>query len=86
MQKKYSSDDDTVHLTRGDLNSPVSIMNWIRETFPGVTNLSYQDVVSALDGIFRDKNFISLPDEKRHHFKELINKLRNTIEDNKKLP
>ena len=84
MQKKYSS-DKTVHLTRKDLNTPVSLINWIKDTFPEVKDLSYDNVVSALDGIFHDKNFSSLSDEKRSEFIELINKLKDTLSINKKL-
>ena len=52
MQKKYSSDNKTVHLTKGDLNSPVSMSHWIEKNFSGEIKsdeVKPEDLASVLE-------------------------------------
>lgn len=87
MQKKYSS-DNTVHLTKKDLNTPDSMVEWLENNFSEIRakDIEPNHLSSALDGILHDKNFISLSNEKKKEFMEIFNKLKNTLSNIKKLP
>lgn len=87
MQKKYSSDKETIRLTESDLNSPVSIAAWIEDNFEGIKikNIDPENLRFAIEGILRDENFISLIDEKKNHFIDLFNKLKEKLKGIKEL-
>lgn len=87
MQKKYSSDKETIRLTESDLNSPVSIAAWIEDNFDGIKikNIDPKNLIFAIEGILRDENFISLIDEKKNHFIDLFNKLKEKLKGIKEL-
>lgn len=80
MQKRSSQDSGApvggIVITIEDLNSDISVKNWIKEKL-GYSDpkLSNDAIISALDGIMRDPIFISQPDEKRRLFTEKINDL-----------
>ena len=87
MQKKYSSDKEKIRLTESDLNSPVSIAAWIKDNFEGIKikNIDPENLIFAIEGILRDENFISLIDEKKNHFIDLFNKLKEKLKGIKEL-
>jgi hypothetical protein len=80
--------NNTVHITKEDLNTEVSISNWIKNTFKGeveIENIDPKDVSAALDGILRDKNFLSLSEEKKRDFIPILNNLKDKLMKVKKL-
>lgn len=87
MQKKYSSDKETIRLTESDLNSPVSIAAWIEDNFEGIKikNIDPKNLIFAIEGILHDENFISLSNEKKKHFIDLFNKLKEKLKGIKEL-
>ncbi len=87
MQKKYSS-DNTVYLTKEDLNTPVSMVSWLKENFSEIKteNIEPKDLSSALEGILRDRNFTQLSNKKQNEFIGLLNTLKTTLKTLKKLP
>ena len=87
MQKKYSS-DKTVHLTKEDLNTPVSMVRWLKKNFSEIKteDIEPKDLSSALEGILHDKNFILLSNQKKNEFLPILNTLKITLDKLKKLP
>jgi hypothetical protein len=88
MQKKYSSDNKTVHLTKGDLNTPISMSLWIEKNFSGeikVDDIDPKNLENALDGILHDQNFTMLSDEKKGEFIKIFNDLKEKLKFVKKL-
>ena len=87
MQKKYSS-DKTVHLTKKDLNTPNSMVEWLKNNFSEIEtkNIEPNHLSSALDGILHDKNFVSLSNEKKKDFMSIFNVLKISLSNMKKLP
>ena len=94
MQKKYSSDKETIRLTESDLNSSVSIVGWIEANFKedlrkeGIKNINPKDLISAIDGILGDENFTSLSDEKdgkKRRFIGLFNEIKEKLDGIKEL-
>lgn len=80
MQKKYSS-DNTVHLTKGDLNSIESLKDWLEKNFgQDIKNIETPNLISALEGILTDKNFIELNEDKKHDFITDLNKIKEQLE------
>jgi hypothetical protein len=84
MQKKSSENSGApaggIVITVEDLNSDISIKNWIKEKLGyNDPNISNDAIISALDGIVRDPVFISQPDEKRRLFTNKINNLINKL-------
>lgn len=80
--------NNTVHITKEDLNTEVSISNWIKNTFKGeveIKNIDPKDISAALDGILRDKNFLSLSEEKKRDFIPILNNLKDKLMKVKKL-
>jgi hypothetical protein len=80
--------NNTVHITKEDLNTEVSISNWIKNTFKGeveIENIDPKDISAALDGILRDKNFLSLSEEKKRDFIPILNNLKDKLMKVKKL-
>ena len=87
MQKKYSS-DNTVYLTKEDLNTPVSMVSWLKKNFSEIKteNIEPKDLSSALEGILRDENFTKLSNKKQKEFIGIFNTLKTTLDNLKKLP
>jgi len=80
--------NNIVHIKKEDLNTEVSISNWIKNTFKGeveIENIDPKDVSAALDGILRDKNFLSLSEEKKRDFIPILNNLKDKLMKVKKL-
>ena len=79
--------NDKIHLTIRDLNTEVSIAEWVKHNFPeiNISEIEPSDLASALEGILHDKNFVTLSDEKKNRFIPLLNNLKDKLNKVKKL-
>jgi hypothetical protein len=88
MQKKYSSEsnphDDSVILTKEDLNSPESIKLWIKDKLGLEQKFDSKTIASAVDGIIRDPKFLTNSEESKTFFIAEINNLLKKLEVLKK--
>ena len=88
MQKKYSSDSendgDRVLLTTEDLNSIVSIKQWIEDKLGLEQDFDKETIISAIEGIVNDSKFIKNTDKNRtiiiHNINNLVDSMKNSKE------
>jgi hypothetical protein len=84
MQKKSSENSnvpsDGIIISLEDLNSEISIRNWIKNKLKhSDPNLSSDQIKSALNGIIRDPAFIEQPEDKKTLFMNSINQLVKSL-------
>lgn len=87
MQKKYSSDSendgDRVLLTTEDLNSIVSIKQWIEDKLGLKQDFDKETIISAIEGIVNDSKFIGNIEKDRSIIIDNINNLVESIKISK---
>ncbi len=89
MQKKSNQNsndpnsnapDGSIIISLSDLNSDISIKNWINNKLGySDPNLSSDQIKSALNGIIRDPTFIKMPEDSKELFSKAIIELVKTL-------